>query len=503
MRTFGTPLVRLGSWGIVGASAALLLFTGGCPDALNLENTSTSSTSGAGTGGTGGSGGGSSSTGGSTACVSNSDCATPTAVCDTAKHECVECLEISDCAFRPGTVCSLGQCACPNATESYCENPTRCVDLQTAGNDCGACGKTCFGACVMGKCADAWEPTPAKNAPSARSHHVAVWTGSKMIVWGGNAGTDPTNTGGMLDLAANQWTATSTSNVPAARRLSRAVWTGTHMVVWGGQNGANTRLNTGAVFNPMLNTWTTMSTQGAPSPRWGHTMVWTGQKVLVWGGFDGTNYLPDGAVYDVVEDKWDAIGSAGTPPTARADHSAVWTGAVMVIFGGYGFNGVEFTYLSDGAEFDPLAGSWALVKDGQPSPRSHHGVDWTGTEMIVWGGRDSLGLSPTGASYKPGITWSVMTTDGAPELREYHTALWIAPRLIIWGGQNAAGGYINTGALYKSDVNSWSTKPIPTAPSGRAFHSAINASGKMVIWGGMTADGLTNTGGILDPSGLP
>src|SRR5690348_12287703 len=219
MRTFGT-LARLGSWGIVGASAALFLLAGGCEDALSLGNTSSSSTTGAGA--SGGSGGGSAGAGGAgTACESNSDCATPSAVCDTVKGECVECLQISDCSFRPGTICSLGKCACPNAAESYCDNPTRCVDLQSSGNDCGSCGKTCFGACVMGKCADAWEPTPMKNAPSARSHHVAVWTGSKMIVWGGNAGADPTNTGGMLDLAANTWTPTSTSNVPTARRNAR------------------------------------------------------------------------------------------------------------------------------------------------------------------------------------------------------------------------------------------------------------------------------------------
>ena len=505
MRRFGRADVRLGSLGIVGVSAAFVLLVGGCPDALTLGTSDGMSSSSSGAGASGGGGGG---TGGESAgCVSNSDCAAPKAVCDVAKGTCVECLEANDCAFRPGTICSLGECSCPTAGESYCGSPSRCVDLQASGQDCGTCGHACFGACAAGKCADAWEPTQIKGAPSARSHHVAVWTSAKMIVWSGNTGAENTNTGGMLDTATNTWTPTSTSNVPGPRQRARAVWTGTYMVVWGGANGAGaTPLNTGGVFNPMSNTWITMSTLGAPSPRYGHTMVWTGTKVLVWGGFDGSNHLGDGAEYDVAQDAWTPIASNGTPPSARKDHSATWSGNAMIVFGGYGFDAMmgANTYLGDGAEYDPATGTWTTVKDGQPPARALHTAEWTTTmEMILWGGRDQLGLSPSGARYKPTIEWTLMTTDGAPELREYHTAVWMMPRLIVWGGLNAAGAYINSGGLYNPSTNSWSPKGIPTAPTGRAYHTAVNASPKMIIWGGVTADGLTNTGGILDPSALP
>jgi hypothetical protein len=40
---------------------------------------------------------------------------------------------------------------------------------------------------------DSWRPTSTLNAPSARSSHTAVWTGSEMIVWGGSP---TTHTGG-------------------------------------------------------------------------------------------------------------------------------------------------------------------------------------------------------------------------------------------------------------------------------------------------------------------
>jgi hypothetical protein len=45
--------------------------------------------------------------------------------------------------------------------------------------------------------ADTWFPTPTSNAPAGRQGYVAVWTGSKMIVWGGSVSGEVTNTGGV------------------------------------------------------------------------------------------------------------------------------------------------------------------------------------------------------------------------------------------------------------------------------------------------------------------
>jgi len=92
-------------------------------------------------------------------CKSNPDCAYPTAVCDTASGKCVECLVFSDCAGKPGTVCSKGACECPSPdaaeTLTYCagESPT-CIDTQTSETNCGKCGHSCPSGdkCVKGAC---------------------------------------------------------------------------------------------------------------------------------------------------------------------------------------------------------------------------------------------------------------------------------------------------------------------------------------------------------------
>ena len=100
---------------------------------------------------------------------------------------------------------------------------------------------------------DSWLPTSLNNAPSARDSHTAVWTGREMIVWGGvccNPGVD-FNTGGRYNPAVDSWTATSDVNVPHARDSHTAVWTGDKMIVWGGgyySGSSYIYLNTGGTY---------------------------------------------------------------------------------------------------------------------------------------------------------------------------------------------------------------------------------------------------------------
>src|SRR5438034_6601740 len=65
---------------------------------------------------------------------------------------------------------------------------------------------------------DTWTGTSVTNAPTARSVHTAVWTGTEMIVWGGGNASSDLNTGGRYNPTTDRWTATSMTNAPAARR---------------------------------------------------------------------------------------------------------------------------------------------------------------------------------------------------------------------------------------------------------------------------------------------
>jgi N-acetylneuraminic acid mutarotase len=132
---------------------------------------------------------------------------------------------------------------------------------------------------------DTWIATSTTNAPTARADHAAVWTGSEMIVWGGVVGPGTyTNAGGRYNPSTDSWIATSTTNPPSARECYyKAVWTGSEMIVWGGQGQNFVRLNTGGRYNPDTDSWTGTSTTNAPSARSSHRVVWTGSEMIVWG----------------------------------------------------------------------------------------------------------------------------------------------------------------------------------------------------------------------------
>ena len=86
---------------------------------------------------------------------------------------------------------------------------------------------------------DSWTATSTTNAPIGREFHTAVWTGTEMIAWGGNY-SDGSNyhylqSGGRYNASTDSWVTTSTANAPAGRADHTAVWTGSEMIVWGGQ----------------------------------------------------------------------------------------------------------------------------------------------------------------------------------------------------------------------------------------------------------------------------
>jgi len=78
---------------------------------------------------------------------------------------------------------------------------------------------------------DTWTSTNITNVPSARYGHTAVWTGNEMIVWGGYSSLNRIfyNTGGRYNPTTDSWTATSTTNAPSARSDHTAVWTGSSL----------------------------------------------------------------------------------------------------------------------------------------------------------------------------------------------------------------------------------------------------------------------------------
>ena len=82
--------------------------------------------------------------------------------------------------------------------------------------------------------------------------------------------------------------------------------------------------------------------------------------------------------------------------------------------------------------------------------------------MIVWGGYNIGGVLNTGGKYNPSTdSWIATSTTNAPIDRESHTAVWTGSEMIVWGGRAAGNSYSNTGGRYNPGTDSWTATSTP------------------------------------------
>ncbi len=353
-----------------------------------------------------------------------------------------------------------------------------------------------------------WLPTAVSAAPSVRSRHTTIWTGTEMIIWGGiDASGTLLNTGARYNPITDSWQPISTAGAPTARFHHTAIWTGSEMIIWGGFDyyfqGSGNSVNSGARYNPLTDTWQPLSMSSAPDARRDYSTVWAGSEMIVWGGISSRGGVSNtGAGYDPITDTWHPISVAGAPQ-ARRSHTAVWNGSEMIIWGGVGLDGFgRSQILNTGGLYDPVSNSWKQTSTiAAPSPRYAHTAVWTGAEMIVWGGwGDGLVRLGTGSRYSPATdSWQPTATTCAASGRTDHTAIWTGTEMIIWSG--VSGNLTNSGGRYFPGADSW--QPTPTvngAPEARTGHTAVWTPVGMVVWGGeVLGPESVNTGGRYTP----
>jgi N-acetylneuraminic acid mutarotase len=341
---------------------------------------------------------------------------------------------------------------------------------------------------------DTWVAMSTVNAAAARSGHSAVWTGSVMVVWGGESAVASTylNTGGRYDPVNDTWSATSTVNAPTQRFGHTAVWTGQRMVVWGGANGPTLQVF-GGRYDPVADTWAATSSVNQPFVRRGHSAIWTGSRMIVWGGENGSP-LNSGGRYDPVGDTWQTTSSTNAP-AGRTGPAAVWTGSRMVVWGGNDFN----TGVNTGGRYDPVGDTWApMFLSGAPSQRRGFTTVWTGNDMIVWGGDQGGPSLATGGRYDPATdTWTPTTLTGVTLFATHHSAVWSGAEMIVWGGRFNSTP-LATGGRYDPSSDTWIPVSSTGAPAARFDHSAIWDGSRLVVWGGSGASGPLGTGAAYD-----
>lgn len=192
---------------------------------------------------------------------------------------------------------------------------------------------------------NSWSPLVLNPTPNTRSGATGVWTGDTLIIWGGEDLSGFLSDGSILAFsggAPTAWAPIGSGSAPSARIGHAAVWTGAKMIVWGGENGTAS-LGDGAVFDPVTDSWAAISLTGAPAPRHSHGAVWTGSEMIVHAGRDAEGPINDSFAYDPVSDSWRKL--AGSQATARSEATTIWTGTHVLTYGGFDSQGNVIPWL--------------------------------------------------------------------------------------------------------------------------------------------------------------
>ncbi len=196
-------------------------------------------------------------------------------------------------------------------------------------------------------------------------------------------------------------------------------------------------------------------------------------------------------------DPWKNLDGAN-PPTGRMNHQMTWTGSQLLVWGGKSSN--NGFRMGTGAFYDPNTAYWETMSPvSAPIGRDQHLGVWTGSRWIIWGGVSDSAILKDGAIFNPANnSWSSMAA--APnemEARVDFAKAWTGRYLAFFGGRSA-GGILGDGWVYDSQEDLWS--PLPDYPGDAVFDcSGAWVDGKFMVWGGQFEAGYSDTGYYYDP----
>ncbi|MES2746265.1 MAG: hypothetical protein V4655_12615 [Bdellovibrionota bacterium] len=258
------------------------------------------------------------------------------------------------------------------------------------------------------KTPDFWSPRSSTSKDDPRQ--TVIWTGENAIIWGGTDSKTTDPLGAILEVTdkAIAWKKMNVSSEAAPERLAShtAVWTGSKMVIWGGYLGTDDFsreiTNTGGVYDPKNDSWVATNLEGAPSKRAVHQAIWTGSKmVIISGGGISTGFdlRSSGGTYDVDKDVWTKFSSELV--IERIGHRAVWNGEEILLLGGKSTRFANF--FGEVFAFNPVTQRWRVLGSSiAPIARNNSSIIWTGSSAIVWSGQFAgYKYDKSGAIYYP------------------------------------------------------------------------------------------------------
>lgn len=260
-------------------------------------------------------------------------------------------------------------------------------------------------------------------------NETLIWTGTELILWGGQADTVSEVPAGEPGWAYNPDTATWRQLSPSPKQPvygAASVWTGERAIVCCGQDSRTT-----VAYDPSSNSWETLP--DAPISGSFAEAVWAdGTMILVTG--DGA------AAYDATASAW--VEMPSPPEPLDRLNEIIWTGTEVIVW-----PADVARRVSKGLALDPRSGTWRVLPEPPEWPAAPD-IAWTGTELIIWGG---LPAASVGSERAVGSRLDLATGDWTalpdalpePDGCECNlgsqTLVWTGERLVVSTGHFSSG----------------------------------------------------------------
>lgn len=297
--------------------------------------------------------------------------------------------------------------------------------------------------------APAWKQLPS-DGPAARwDHHLGGdESGIGLVLFGGRDGAgNALGDTWMYDIKAREWTPVE-SDAPAPR-FGAAVASdpeGDRLILFGGQAGSDFFNDTWA-FDFRGRTWTQLeSGSAAPAPRYGMPGAIDGNGAFVIShGFTFDGRFDDTWSFDSDTATWTNVTPESTRPLNRCLHEMVWDAAseAFVLFGGCSSG---FGPCPQGDLWDLAGGTWTDVTPASgPTPRTNPSMiyDDRNERVLLVAGSTADGVVNdvwSGRLGSDGFAWEQLIAEGeAPSPRSSHDMALVRGDVYLFGGTGPNG----------------------------------------------------------------
>jgi hypothetical protein len=309
---------------------------------------------------------------------------------------------------------------------------------------------------------------------SPRSDSVTAWTGSTLLVWGGDNTSGMVLDGARYNPSSDGWQLMAPSPLTAPMGHF-GVWDGTELLVWEQDWSGRTPGGRGAAYNPATNRWRPLAPNALPADSTPAVTVWDGHEVLLW-----TASRPDGttrpvktyqAAYNPATNTWRAVPAG---PLDVTNASGTWDGSEFVIVG-WLYNAGNGVFPTGGdhvaAAYNPETNAWRSIPrpPWDPAERSSTlTLAWTGSEVVAYT------YSLHSATYNPATNAWQALSDLPLAARECNPSSASVNGVVL-------ASYCGQEAQFDSAVRRWATL---TSPIRAESDQQVTAAGpSYVIWG--------------------